>query len=254
MLPLNKAVAFHPTRDDVREKRQRAAQACAEYNSLSKHTRASLRNSAFMTIIRPELNPLTPTASAPTVLPPFHVDYGSRVSIHSTVSIDSNCRILDTPVADVVIRKYCTIGPNVTISSAGPPLVPMTEALLERGNRKMTGAPVRIGERVWIGASAVVGPGVTIGNGAIVAAGAVVLDDVPADANVRGNPATVVKKEVAKAEPIEEDDDGPFSFTMGKNKPESEEDEDDPGPFSLTVGRKKVDEPIRRPSSPFYFD
>lgn len=182
-----------------------------------------------MMTINLQLKPETRIASAPTVLPPFHVDYGECVSIHHTVSIDSNCRIVDTPVANVVIRKYCIIGPNVTISSAGPPPSQLIEERLERGEREMTGSSIDIGERVWIGASAVIGPGVTIGNGATIAAGAVVLDDMPPNSKVRGNPATFVSEEFHKTEPAKrEDHPSPSILTLEKKVEHIDEDDYDP--------------------------
>ncbi|MFC7331761.1 NeuD/PglB/VioB family sugar acetyltransferase [Rhodocista pekingensis] len=48
---------------------------------------------------------------------------------------------------------------------------------------------VRCGEDVFLGTGAVVLPGLCIGRGAVVGAGAVVVDDVPADLTVVGNPA-----------------------------------------------------------------
>ena len=53
--------------------------------------------------------------------------------------------------------------------------------------------PVDIGADVWIGSGAIVMPGVTIGDGAVVGAGAVVLEDVPPNAIVVGNPARLLK-------------------------------------------------------------
>ncbi|KAI1766293.1 trimeric LpxA-like protein [Hypoxylon sp. FL1150] len=192
MLSPKHIVPFFPNEDGTRKDRKRTAQACAEYNKLHPDCMPSVRNCTFQRIFDPTLAPDAKVANAPTVLPPFHVDYGSGVSIDDTVYIDSNCRIVNTPITCVKIRKYCTIGPNVTVSSAGPPLSPIDEERLKSGQREISSANVSIGRRVWIGASAVIGPGVTIGDGAIVAPGAVILDDVPEDAVVRGNPATIV--------------------------------------------------------------
>ncbi|MGE4196889.1 MAG: putative colanic acid biosynthesis acetyltransferase [Phycisphaerales bacterium] len=52
---------------------------------------------------------------------------------------------------------------------------------------------ITIGGGVWVCAGAFVGPGVTIGNNAVVGARAVVMQDVPADVVVGGNPARVIK-------------------------------------------------------------
>ena len=58
---------------------------------------------------------------------------------------------------------------------------------------KDKGNHIIIEEGVWIGSgSIIVGPCI-IGKNAVISAGAVVFDDVPACALVRGNPATIVK-------------------------------------------------------------
>ncbi|MCX7898801.1 MAG: acetyltransferase [Methylocystis sp.] len=64
---------------------------------------------------------------------------------------------------------------------------PMDMALVES-------APVRIEDDVWIGFKASILKGVTIGRGAIVGAGAVVTRDVPPNAVVGGNPATIIRR------------------------------------------------------------
>ena len=53
--------------------------------------------------------------------------------------------------------------------------------------------PIVIGAGSWIAAQAFIGQGVTVGAGAVVSAGSVVMDDVPSNSLVRGNPAQVVK-------------------------------------------------------------
>ena len=55
---------------------------------------------------------------------------------------------------------------------------------------------IHIGNRVWIGCKAIIFKGVTIGDGAVVAAGAVVTKDVPANSDVAGNPAKVIKENI----------------------------------------------------------
>ncbi len=53
---------------------------------------------------------------------------------------------------------------------------------------------VRIGRGAFVGAGAVCAPEVSIGPDAIVGAGAVVVDDVPAEAVVVGNPARAIRE------------------------------------------------------------
>lgn len=52
----------------------------------------------------------------------------------------------------------------------------------------VTGGRVKIGDRTLIGCNATILPGVTVGNNCIVAAGAVVVEDVPDNSTVIGNP------------------------------------------------------------------
>jgi maltose O-acetyltransferase len=57
---------------------------------------------------------------------------------------------------------------------------------------RMITEPVSIGDGAWIGARVTILPGVTIGQGAMVGVGSVVTRDVPANAQVVGNPAKVI--------------------------------------------------------------
>jgi len=54
--------------------------------------------------------------------------------------------------------------------------------------------PVTIRAGSWVAAAAFIAPGIEVGQGSMVAAGSVVLNDVPPQVIVRGNPATVVKQ------------------------------------------------------------
>lgn len=58
-------------------------------------------------------------------------------------------------------------------------------------------APIKIGNHCWIGTRAIILKGVTIGDGSIVGAGAVVTKDVPPNCLVVGNPAKIVKRNIA---------------------------------------------------------
>lgn len=56
---------------------------------------------------------------------------------------------------------------------------------------------VIIGDKVWIGCKATILKGVTIGDGAVIAAGSVVTKDVLPRTCVAGNPAKLIKKDIA---------------------------------------------------------
>jgi acetyltransferase-like isoleucine patch superfamily enzyme len=103
-----------------------------------------------------------------------HVKIGNHVRIHSNAFIPEYS----------VIEEGAWIGPNVVFTNALYPLSSNAKATL-KGPRIMTGAK--------IGANATLLPGIVIGRNALVGAGAVVVDHVPEDKVVVGNPARVVK-------------------------------------------------------------
>lgn len=63
---------------------------------------------------------------------------------------------------------------------------------------KYSSIPVSIGDNVWIGANVIILKGVTIGSGSVIAAGSVVTKDIPANCVAAGNPAKVVKENLAE--------------------------------------------------------
>lgn len=116
------------------------------------------------------------------VRPPFHCDYGWNITLGERVFVNFSCVFLD--VAPIAIGDDTRIGPGVHIYTAEHP----TDAQERRAGFE-SGRPVRIGCNVWIGGGAIILPGITIGDDAIVGAGSVVTRDVPAGAQVAGNPA-----------------------------------------------------------------
>jgi acetyltransferase-like isoleucine patch superfamily enzyme len=91
------------------------------------------------------------------------------------------------------IGRRALIGPDCMIADSDfhipwPPERRWEYATTERD------ADVWIGDYVWIGARCMILKGVTIGDNAVVAAGSVVIDDVPPNALVAGNPARVIKR------------------------------------------------------------
>ena len=80
------------------------------------------------------------------------------------------------------------LGPNVTIATAGHPILP---ALREKAYQY--NMPVHIGRNCWIGAGAIILPGVTIGNNTVIGAGSIVTKDIPANVVAVGNPCHVLR-------------------------------------------------------------
>ena len=80
------------------------------------------------------------------------------------------------------------IAPNVTIATAGHPVLPEL-----REHDYQYNMPVHIGRTCWIGAGAIILPGVTVGDNTVIGAGSVVTKDIPANVVAVGNPCQVLR-------------------------------------------------------------
>lgn len=119
--------------------------------------------------------------------PPFHANWSGRhIHIGSGVYANFNLTIVDD--GEVFIGDHVMFGPNVTIATAGHPILP---SLRERGIQY--NLPIHIGNNVWIGAGAIVLPGVTIGDNSVIGAGSVVTKDIPENVVTVGNPCKVLR-------------------------------------------------------------
>ena len=89
----------------------------------------------------------------------------------------------------IYVGDYTMFGPNVTVATAGHPILPELREKLYQFNM-----PIHIGRRCWIGAGAVILPGVTIGDNVIIGSGSVVTKDIPANTIAVGNPCKVLRE------------------------------------------------------------
>ena len=136
---------------------------------------------------RKAMSALLPNAHPTAVVkPPFRCDFGTEIHLGEKAFVNFNCTILDG--AKVTIGARTLIGPDCGIYT---PEHPIDWQERNRGIERLK--PVTIGEDCWIGGHVTILPGVTIGARSIVAAGSVVVDDVPEDVMVAGNPAVVKK-------------------------------------------------------------
>lgn len=90
----------------------------------------------------------------------------------------------------VAIGSDCAISWNVHILDGN------SHELISAGVSKPRTCPVSIGNHVWIGTGAII-VGATVGDEAVVAAGSVVTSEVPPKTLAAGNPARVVKHDIA---------------------------------------------------------
>lgn len=120
--------------------------------------------------------------------PPFHANFGGR-HCHFGKNVYANFNLTCVDDTHIYVGDHTMIAPNVTIATAGHPILPELREKAYQYN-----APVRIGKNCWIGAGAILLPGVTVGDGTVIGAGSVVTKDIPKNVVAVGNPCRVVRE------------------------------------------------------------
>ncbi len=119
--------------------------------------------------------------------PSFKCDYGYNITLGNNFYAGEGCIISDS--GKVTIGDNCIMSPRVAIYTLAYPL---------NQESRISGyeyaKPVTIGNSVWIGGGAIINPGVTIGDNSVISPGAVIVEDVPSNVLVSGNPAKIIKE------------------------------------------------------------
>ena len=119
--------------------------------------------------------------------PPLHANWGLHTHVGNFVYANFNLTLVDD--TDIYIGDRTMIGPNVTLATAGHPILPELREKVMQFN-----VPVTIGRNVWLGAGVIVLPGVTIGDNSVIGAGSVVTKNIPANCVALGSPCRVVRE------------------------------------------------------------
>lgn len=120
--------------------------------------------------------------------PPFHANWGGA-HVHLGDFVYTNFNFTAVDDSHIYIGSYTMIGPNVTVATAGHPILPELREKAYQYNM-----PVHIGKNCWIGAGALIMPGVTIGDNSVIGAGSVVTKDIPSNVVAYGNPCRVARE------------------------------------------------------------
>lgn len=120
------------------------------------------------------------------ITPPFYCEYGCRIFVGDNFSANFDCVFIDG--GTIRIGDNCMIGPKTCIYTIDYPEDPK-----ERAEGIVRPNNVTIGNNVWIGGGVTIMPGVTIGDNAMISIDSRVMEDVPANAVVAGNPAKVIR-------------------------------------------------------------
>ena len=122
------------------------------------------------------------------VEPPLHANWGGK-HVHFGKNVYANFNLTLVDDTHIYVGDYTMFGPNVTVATAGHPILPELREKIYQYN-----ASVKIGRNCWIGAGAVIVPGVTIGDNSVIGAGSVVTKDIPPNVVAVGNPCRVLRE------------------------------------------------------------
>lgn len=120
--------------------------------------------------------------------PPLHANWGGH-HVHFGKNIYANYNLTMVDDTHIYVGDYTMFGPNVTVATAGHPILP---ELRQQGYQY--NASVHIGKNCWIGAGVVIVPGVTIGDNVVIGAGSIVTKDLPNNVIAVGNPCKVLRE------------------------------------------------------------
>ena len=120
--------------------------------------------------------------------PPLHANWAGKF-VHFGKNVYANFNLTLVDDTHIYVGDSTMIGPNVTIATAGHPILPVLREKVYQFN-----LPVRIGKNCWIGAGAIILPGITIGDNTVIGAGSVVTKDLPANVVAVGNPCRILRE------------------------------------------------------------
>ena len=120
--------------------------------------------------------------------PPLHSNFGGR-HVHFGCWVYANFNLTLVDDTHIYVGDDTMFGPNVTIATAGHPILPQ---LRQKGYQY--NMPVHIGKNCWLGAGAIVLPGITIGDNVVIGAGSVVTKDIPSNVVAVGNPCRILRE------------------------------------------------------------
>ncbi len=177
---MEKGLVYDCTAEEIMSVQTGFVKYMKEYNALGLGDEKRMEE--LMPLMFAEVGPNT------YVQPPFYANWGgAHVHFGEWVYANFNLTLVDD--GHIYIGDHTMIGPNVTIATAGHPILPEL-----REKEMQYNVDVKIGRNVWIGAGAIIVPGVTIGDNTVIGAGSVVTKDIPANVVAVGNPCRVMRE------------------------------------------------------------
>lgn len=120
--------------------------------------------------------------------PPLYSNFGGA-HVHFGKNVYANFNLTLVDDTHIYVGDYTMFGPNVTVATAGHPILPELRMQGYQYN-----FAVHIGSNCWIGAGVQILPGITIGDNVVVGAGSVVTKDLPSNVVAVGVPCRVLRE------------------------------------------------------------
>ena len=177
---MEQGLIYDPTADEIMNEQTGVAQYLKEYNSLGLGDEKRIEELLRLMLAECGENCY--------LQPPFYANWGGA-HLHLGNNVYANFNLTAVDDGHIYIGDYTMIGPNVTIATAGHPILPSLREKAYQFN-----LDVHIGKNVWIGAGAVILPGITIGDNSVIGAGAIVTKDIPSNVVAVGNPCRILRE------------------------------------------------------------
>lgn len=171
---------YLPTDDSIVTEQTACLEKQYDYNTTRPHEtqkRAELLNEMFAEI-----------GENCYIEPPLHANWGGK-HVHFGNNVYANFNLTLVDDADIYVGDNTMFGPNVTVATAGHPILPSLRQQYYQYNMS-----VHIGKNCWFGAGVIILPGVTVGNNVVVGAGSVVTKDLPDNVVAVGAPCKIMRK------------------------------------------------------------
>lgn len=170
---------YQPSDPEIAKQQQQCLELLYDYNQ-SRPTETTKRQKLLAKMFA-EIGPDCYLES------PFHANFGGyHVHFGDHVYANFNLTLVDD--THIYVGSRTMFGPNVTIATAGHPILPE----LRRQDYQYN-MPVHIGDNCWFGAGVIVLPGITIGNNVVIGAGSIVTKDWPDNVVAVGNPCHILR-------------------------------------------------------------
>ena len=176
---MHSEVLYLPTDEEVMKKQVECLEKLYDYNQTrpsESEKRTKLLKDMFSEI-----------GDGCYIEPPFYANWaGKHVHFGKNVYANFNLTLVDD--THIYVGDSTMFGPNVTIATAGHPVLPELREKAYQFN-----IPVHIGKNCWLGAGVIVLPGVSIGDNSVIGAGSIVTKDIPGNVVAVGNPCKVLR-------------------------------------------------------------